>query len=355
MGEHRSAGAPAASVEGAQGAAADPGGSAPGPARPPPLAELLHQPAPVALRWLCESLLDQAGLACSRLRDTGDDEALHDLRVALRRLRSQLRAYAALLPAAGARKQRRRVRELAQATSEARDLEVQLAWLRRQRHTASGAAAREVDELTDQLARRLSRALSRARAEAADRLPPLSRKLSRRLLQDQAAAVAGPPGPRFFAAAAERIRAEAVTLAAEVSRIGSPLDEEQAHRARIVAKRLRYLVEPLRAAPPDTALARRAEALVERIKELQDVLGDLHDAHVMGHLLEDALALAKGGPPANAGVAGAAGPEEGGLRWLDSRVVERRDHLFARFQAARDRLAVDDLVAAAEELADGLG
>ena len=57
---------------------------------------------------------------------TKDREALHDFRVAVRRLRSVLRAYRRWLGRAAARKARRRFRSLAATTNDGRDAEVQL-------------------------------------------------------------------------------------------------------------------------------------------------------------------------------------------------------------------------------------
>ena len=51
--------------------------------------------------------------------------------------------------------------------------------------------------------------------------------------------------------------------------------EEQLHQARITAKRLRYLLEPVR------AYVNEAQSVVKRSKRLQDVLGDLNDVHVL--------------------------------------------------------------------------
>src|SRR5438094_755299 len=108
------------------------GSSGPGVIRRP-LASLLTAPAPSAARRIAMTLLDAASAARERLTKVDDQEALHDFRVAMRRLRSTLRAYqpqlAALVPA----KLRRRLRELARATGEARDVEVQIAWLERRR------------------------------------------------------------------------------------------------------------------------------------------------------------------------------------------------------------------------------
>src|ERR1700688_3395685 len=91
--------------------------------------DLITQPGPQAARLVALSVLDAARAARDRLSGTDDTEALHDFRVALRRLRSGLRAFPPLFGDAVGVKLRRRVRELATATGEARDAEVQLAWI----------------------------------------------------------------------------------------------------------------------------------------------------------------------------------------------------------------------------------
>ena len=53
-------------------------------------------------------------------------------------------------------------------------------------------------------------------------------------------------------------------------------DEQRIHRARIEAKRLRYLLEALRpSGQVDPGPA------VKHLKRLQDLLGELHDSHVL--------------------------------------------------------------------------
>jgi hypothetical protein len=65
-------------------------------------------------------------------------------------------------------------------------------------------------------------------------------------------------------------------------------DAAALHEARIMSKRLRYLLEPIR------AYVAEAQPIVKKTKRLQDVLGDLNDVHVlMGEIdgaFEDALA-----------------------------------------------------------------
>src|SRR5262249_39961640 len=75
---------------------------------------------------------------------------------------------------------------------------------------------------------------------------------------------------------------QAEALATALSKVGRAVDVKEAHTARITAKRLRYLLEPLQ------RRGRMVKGLVERLKGLQDTLGDLHDMQV----LEEAVAAA---------------------------------------------------------------
>ena len=56
-------------------------------------AELLHLPRREAVRLLALQQLGQARSTALRLDDETDSEALHDFRVALRRLRSIVKAW----------------------------------------------------------------------------------------------------------------------------------------------------------------------------------------------------------------------------------------------------------------------
>src|SRR6185369_15551459 len=94
------------------------------------------------------------------------------------------------------------------------------------------------------------------------------------------------PRRTLGAAAAEILAAQAAELADHLSRVGGPGAETEAHQARIRAKRLRYLLEPFRQEVPAAA------PVVQRIKALQDLLGELHDAHVLEHEITRALGQA---------------------------------------------------------------
>src|SRR6476646_10736621 len=97
------------------------------------------QPAEEGARRLALTHLEAARVARGRLATPTDAEALHDYRVALRRLRSCLRSYRRELRSTVSRKSRRRLRRLARATNRSRDLEVHTRWLADQAPMAGGA------------------------------------------------------------------------------------------------------------------------------------------------------------------------------------------------------------------------
>jgi hypothetical protein len=67
----------------------------------------------------------------------------------------------------------------------------------------------------------------------------------------------------------------AAILKDHLAAIVSVEQEKPAHRARLAAKRLRYVLEPVR------FLVRGGQGVVRQLKALQDILGDLHDLHTL--------------------------------------------------------------------------
>jgi CHAD domain-containing protein/CYTH domain-containing protein len=239
--------------------------------------ELLERSPEAAARLLSLALLDEAASAARRLDNAEDEEALHDFRVALRRLRSQLKAYRPVLEASISKKQRRGLRDLAAATGEARDTEVQLAWLRKQSERIKVADRDAWQWLIDRLEARRVEAYGRVRGEIIPRFGSLEPKLRRGLSRYVARLGPAEEGRSFATSAGELARAAVEALGAALQSVRSSGDVEGAHAARICAKRLRYLLEPLR----KTDFSEEVSALVKTMKAFQDILGELHDAHVL--------------------------------------------------------------------------
>jgi len=333
---------------------------------------LLSRPPEEGARRLALSFLDQAAAAHPRLRhpagsadaadaaESEDTEALHDFRVALRRLRSCLKAYAEPLGGSVPKKLARRLQKLAQATGPGRDTEVQIEWLRgRRKHL--GAAHRA--GLAWQLARleeRLHAAYGDLLHEVAGEFPGLEAKLRQRLsvYRTEVHLDAGGPCPSFGHVTAAILREQAADLAGRLSRVSAPEDVEEAHRARISAKRLRYLMEPFIDEVPGAA------PLVKSLKGFQDLLGELHDAHVLEAELAAAVEAAAAEraqrlfalalqeiPDAALLRAERRRSREPGLLALARLNRARRDQLFARLQSGWLEGRADELLLRMEELA----
>lgn len=234
--------------------------------------EMLALPAPQAVRIVAVALLDAVRQGHERVL-AKDGEGLHDLRVALRKLRSWLRAFRPELDDSVTKKTRRRLRELARDTNAARDAEVALAWIERQAALPPRTSAgRRV--MTSALERERDAGLRDVRAALDRNLQRLVGRLSRELdfyLERQS--VSGDTRVRLMAPViADALRVEGRRLVAATRHVKSAEEGKDAHLARIAAKRLRYLLEPLGAEPEVTPL-------LETLRALQGSLGDMRDAH----------------------------------------------------------------------------
>jgi CHAD domain-containing protein len=249
-------------------------------------ADLLGRPPAEAARLLALRLLDAAAAAHARLADPGDAEALHDFRVAVRRLRSTLRAYRPALAESLSKRLERGLKKLGRTTGGGRDAEVQLAWLRAAEPDLAPAHRDGARWLAARLEAKRQAGYAAAGEHLEDAFADLAGDLRRRLgvyraeVRLDGAAVT----PAFAATAGAALEAAADELGERLAAIGAAGDVEAAHAARIAGKRLRYLLEPL------AEEAEEAGALVKRLKGLQELLGELHDAHV----LEDDLGAALG-------------------------------------------------------------
>src|ERR1700738_2882074 len=97
----------------------------------------LGRPAGQGAAIVAMHLLDDVVKRRDRLDDPSDADALHDFRVALRRVRGWLRAFRPHLDDWVRRRTRRRLSRIADASNAGRDTEVQLSWLHDQRHHLS--------------------------------------------------------------------------------------------------------------------------------------------------------------------------------------------------------------------------
>ena len=312
------------------------------PVRHPVRAVDLHavEPFQIAHR-IALGFLDEARAGCVRLNHPDDPEALHDFRVAIRRLRSTLKTWQPILGRTLRKKHRRILRHVMVATGSGRDAEVALAWLATVADDVPDDARPGFDWIVTQLRERLGACMAEVRGavvEAFDHAegivrPALETAKLRVDLRPEADGDAR-TGADVVAGLTLALDEE---LFAYLDAIEGIADEEQAHDARIIGKRLRYHVEPFRASVPE------ARAVVKACKELQDVLGDMNDCFVLRSWIRDTGATA----PADAGP---------GIDWTLARIAQRHAELYERLEAgwlADGVRALRDPVAAFVHAAEG--
>jgi CHAD domain-containing protein len=226
------------------------------------------------VRIVARELLAKVRETAERLGVEEDRDAIHDFRVALRRLRSWLRAFDDELRATVRPKVQRRLKRIAGATRTSRDCEVHIEWLERFAKSQRGKYKKATEWLVEDLKAQKAEADLELR-KAVDRdLERTSAQLGKGL-SHYLVDLDKPADPMAFALA-KLIRDHAESAANCMRKIESVGDRAEAHEARIAIKRLRYVIEPLEGAIDGV------ESLVHDFSKLQDELGALHDAQIFG-------------------------------------------------------------------------
>ncbi len=217
-----------------------------------------------------------------------DPEYLHQLRVALRRLRACFSLFKTVIPQPAFAPLMDQLREQSQTLGKARDWDVfvheMLRALRSQRGDEAAVAAfeRRCDRLRGT---QLRAAQAMVASPAWQRMwLEFGRLLAEGAWMREQPALALPVGG--FAAGV--LQQRALTLKRRGKQLRD-LDPAARHRLRIAAKKLRYAVEFFAALYPK----RRVRPYIQSLAAMQDVLGGLNDAATMLRLLEEALAGAR--------------------------------------------------------------
>jgi CHAD domain-containing protein len=211
-----------------------------------------------------------------------DPEELHQMRVAVRRMRAILRAARPMFQRGGVRPLREELAWLGTALGRVRDLDVMRAYLAAELATLRPSERRAGKPLLE----RLGEAQARARREMLNQLD--DRRYSA-LLERLARFVEQPP----VTAAKVSLRDLAAREFTRLSRMAEGLPKQpsdtELHAVRIQTKRARYAAE-LAA----RAVGRPAWRFVKRAKKLQDVLGEHRDAVIAEGRLRELLVAGLG-------------------------------------------------------------
>jgi CHAD domain-containing protein len=190
-------------------------------------------------------------------------DPVHDLRVALRRCRSVAEGMHAIDPHCSWKKMRKAGKELFSSLGDLRDCQVMMEW------TAKiGAAGDPVTQALIEYFKQREQAFKQQVVHAFHRFDRQQWQRWSQSLPQRAARV--PVGSEPFQCLALERWAEARRLQRPALKTGRPL---AFHRLRIALKKFRYVVENF--------LPELHKDWVEGLKEMQDVLGEIHDLDLL--------------------------------------------------------------------------
>jgi CHAD domain-containing protein len=211
----------------------------------------------------------------------GDEESIHQMRVAGRRLRVALPLLARKPAGKRVRRAVTILRQLVRAAGTSRDLDVSVALLE-ERMREMGVLSPELLVLR----RRLRGTRSRSRARMAEALLDIEIAKLRRNLR----AIIGRRAESLFTVL-QRLRDErdrrGTALSTSLQALGDRFDPEELHRLRIRARRLRYMAE-LR----ETLRGQSSEAPAI-FRQLQERLGAIRDLFVVSEWLAGQAAASR--------------------------------------------------------------
>jgi CHAD domain-containing protein len=197
-----------------------------------------------------------------------DPEAVHDLRVACRRLRALLRAARPLLAPEWSRPLRDELKWLAGELGPLRDADVFLAYLRSESGAFEGAEADGARELVS--------LVETERVEAhAKALTALGSKRYLELLRELERTARAPRVRSASASLREIARGEHGRLRREARSVRADSSDDQLHELRILGKRARYAAELA-----ERSEGKRARRYLKAAKRFQDVVGEHQDAAI---------------------------------------------------------------------------
>jgi CHAD domain-containing protein len=229
--------------------------------------------------WLSNELRDRFDAVVDQRKATLDPDethGVHDMRVAIRRLRSLMADFAEIFDVRPVKRIRKMLKNVAGSLGKVRDQDVYIkaleklyARVKRQPH--AHAVTKLIDnsrELRKEAHKKITKPLSKAS------LDDLSDRFSEAV--DSALDQPGLFRPAGLAAVAqEAIAARLDELVKLGWNIYDPSDQKGLHKFRIAVKRLRYSMEAF--AP---VLKNSFESRAEQVAKLQSLLGDLHDCDV---------------------------------------------------------------------------
>lgn len=245
-------------------------------------------------------LLDNFEKEIGGVREGGDIEYIHRMRVASRRLRAALPLFAPCFPKKQYRLWISEVRKVTRALGEARDADVQIDFLRsyakklKRRDATTGRtsrSARSTDPLLREIGQFVTRMVKKRAGQQEQVLGALTGLEQSGVLRDMRTSLTGVAGDRgrswrracaagIPGVAADRIASGLGAFLSYEPYLSDPDAILEHHAMRIAAKKLRYTIEVY---APVYRLGLGKS--LRRVKKVQEILGDIHDCDVWIDLL----------------------------------------------------------------------
>jgi CHAD domain-containing protein len=209
----------------------------------------------------------------------GQRMPLHDLRVAVRKLATLLRAFRRPLQKTSARQIEEMVRRFGKSLGSARDLDVWIEFLNN--HTPNKISPEVWKKFLDQqslLKRRQKKTVERVMTSASYR--NLKNKLNR-LLQIEIPSEVNRRSADSLDRFAARALRKALNRVREKHALCHKFKPDEAHALRIAIRKARYLADYF-----TDPLGSPIEELASRLKRMQTLLGRIHDGDVWSELLK---------------------------------------------------------------------
>jgi CHAD domain-containing protein len=220
------------------------------------------------LHSLGQKLLGDAQTQVEHL-GTDNNEALHDFRVSVRRLRSFLKSYENYMK--DAEKHRESFSDVMTLTNTGRDNEVHSAWLNARQKKADEVEQQGIRYMQEHLSRSDGVNIEKVKKQFANATKKLEKAFAKNLKEKKS----------FENLTAKVIQRYSGHLEKRLAKIEKPENDKALHVARIMAKKLRYTLELLETSA--------TKPLIKDLKGLQDITGELHDLQLLETKVQEFL------------------------------------------------------------------
>lgn len=246
-----------------------------------------------ALNWAAEVLkvyfADVLSLRENALNSV-DIEGVHQMRVAIRRLRSALRDFSSLLKSPLLKKSKKKLQQLADILGEARDEDVALAELEKLLNKSKN------EHVKNNIEAKIKKRRSRREKTQTELVKILDENSLNKLneLFSEAINVAVKKNKKVVNLTAKEAGREIISRSMEEfcglsESLYNPFNRLELHQLRISAKRLRYAIELFNVCWND-----EIKPFAEEVSEMQTFLGEVHDCDIWIENLSQRLGKEKG-------------------------------------------------------------